>query len=392
VGTQLLELGAVLIGLAVLARTAARFGLPAIPLYLLAGLAFGEGGFLPLVSSHAFVETGAEIGLILLLFTLGLEYSATELLSTMRRSASSGVVDAALNFVPGLVGGLVLGWGVVPSLFLGGVTYVTSSGITARLLAARSGESRPEAPTVLSILILEDLAMALYLPVLAALLIGGLTLRGLGSILVALAVIAITLTVAVRFDAALSRLLFSRSDEALVLTLVGFALVIAGLAERVNVSAGVGALLAGILVSGPAARGAHALLSPLRDLFAALFFVFIGLSVDPASIPHQLVPAGILAALGIGTKLLTGWYAIRRSRVVARGLALRTGAMLVPRGEFSLAIAALGAVAGIEPNLAPLAVTYVLILAIVGPVLAKLTDRSRGPRRRGGRRSLLPPG
>src|SRR5687767_15845341 len=108
---RLLELGGVIIGLAVLARVAARFDLPTAPLYLLAGLAFGEGGILPLVTTRGFVETGAEIGLILVLFVLGLEHSSRDLIATAKASARPGVVDLVLNFTPGLLLALILGWG-----------------------------------------------------------------------------------------------------------------------------------------------------------------------------------------------------------------------------------------------------------------------------------------
>ena len=106
----LLELGGVILGLGILGRLAGRLGLSAIPLYLLAGLAFGEGGLLPLVTAQEFIEVGAEVGVILLLLLLGLEYSAIELLGTLRTAAPAGLVDLVLNFTPGLVAGLLLGW------------------------------------------------------------------------------------------------------------------------------------------------------------------------------------------------------------------------------------------------------------------------------------------
>jgi CPA2 family monovalent cation:H+ antiporter-2 len=348
-----------------------RVGLPTIPLYLVAGLAFGRGGILPLVTTQGFVETGSEIGLILLLFMLGLEYSAAELLDTMKRTAPAGALDVTLNFVPGFAAGFFLGWGTVPALFLGGVTLVSSSGIAAKILEELKGHRRPEARFVVSIAVMEDLVMAVYLPVLGFLAAGGITLRGGGS--AALAVLAVVgfLLIALKLEVGLSRVLFSRSDEALLLTILGVAILVAGLAEAIEVSAAVGALLAGIALSGPAAHGARQLLSPLRDLFAALFFAFIGLSVDPGALPGVLAPAVLLALAGVVTKVLTG----RIGGPVA-GLSpaegLRGGVILIPRGEFSIAIAGLGVAAGVEPKLAPLAVAYVLILATVGPVLARL--------------------
>jgi CPA2 family monovalent cation:H+ antiporter-2 len=269
VAERLVELGAVLIGLAVLARLANRVGIPTIPLYLIAGLAFGRGGILPLVTTQEFIHTGSEIGLILLLFMLGLEYSASELLQTLKRTARAGAVDVSLNFIPGFAAGLILGWGLVPALFLGGVTLVSSSGIAAKMIGELGWSGTPEARFVVSIAVIEDLAMALYLPVLGVLTIGGATLAGMGSALLAVGGVVVLLLFALRVEVGLSRVIFSHSDEALLLTILGLAILVAGVAELVQVSAAVGALLAGIVLSGPAAHGARQLLTPLRDLFAA---------------------------------------------------------------------------------------------------------------------------
>jgi CPA2 family monovalent cation:H+ antiporter-2 len=250
----LLELGGVIVGLAVLARLAGRLGIPTIPLYLTVGLAFGRGGILPLITTEDFVEIGAEIGLILLLFMLGLEYTARELLSTLRIQAPTAVLDFALNFSPGVIAGLLLGWSLVASLALGGVTYVSSSGIIAKLLHDFGRIGNRETPIILSVLVIEDLAMAIYLPILAALLIGGSTLVGLGTALAAIVGVVAVLALALRVDVGLSRMIFSHSDEALLLTILGITLLMAGVAELVQISAAVAALLVGIMLSGPAAE------------------------------------------------------------------------------------------------------------------------------------------
>src|SRR5262249_45402639 len=122
-------------GLAVLARLASRFGISAIPLYLLGGLAFGNGGLLPLRFSEEFVHVGSEIGVLLLLFLLGLEYSGAELAANLRAGLPAGLADFALNFTPGLLAGLLFGWGPLAAVLLGGVTWISSSGIIARVLA-----------------------------------------------------------------------------------------------------------------------------------------------------------------------------------------------------------------------------------------------------------------
>jgi len=380
----LIELGGVILVLGLLAATSLRLGISPIPLYLVAGLAFGQGGLLPLATSERFIATGAEIGVILLLFTLGLEYTASELVSTLRRSAPSGLVDLLLNATPGVVAAVLLGWGPVAAVVLGGVTYVTSSGVTAKVVADLGWLGNRETPAVLSLLVLEDLVMAVYLPVVTALLAGAGLARGSLTLAVALAAVAVVLVVALRYGGAVEAFVASPSDEVLLLKVLGLTLLVAGLAQRLQVSAAVGAFLVGIALSGPLAHTARELLSPLRDLFAAVFFVFFGLQTDPGDLPPVLGAALALAAVGAGTKILTGWWAARRLGVGTAGR-IRAGAALVPRGEFSIIIAGLAVGAGLQPGLAPLAAAYVLILAVLGPLLARAADPfARGVRRRAG--------
>jgi monovalent cation:H+ antiporter-2, CPA2 family len=367
----LLELGGVILGLGILGRLAGRLGLSPIPLYLLGGLALGEGGLLPLVTAQEFIEVGAEIGVILLLLLLGLEYSAGELLTSLRAAAPTGLTDLVLNFTPGLAAGLLLGWSPLTAVVLGGVTYVTSSGIAAKVLADLGRLGNRETPVVLSILVVEDLAMAVYLPLVSGLLASASVLASVRSVGIALATVAVVLVLALRYGDALSRLVFSSSDEALLLVILGLAMVVAGLAQALQVSAAVGAFLVGIALSGQAAEAAHSLLAPLRDLFAAVFFVFFGLQTDPGSIRPVLLAAAALATVTAATKVATGWWAARRAGIGQRGR-WRAGTALVARGEFSIVIAGLAVSAGRESDLGPLAAAYVLILAVAGSLLARV--------------------
>jgi CPA2 family monovalent cation:H+ antiporter-2 len=369
----LLELGGVLLGLGICSQLARRLGLSPIPLYLLAGLAFGRGGLLPLVTTQEFIQVGAEIGVILLLLLLGLEYSAAELLSSLRVSAPAGLVDVTLNFTPGLAAGLLLGWGPLAAITLGGITYISSSGVIAKLLGDLRRLANRETSVVLSILVVEDLAMAVYLPVVTVLLAGGSLAGSLLPASLALAAVAAVLAAALRYGAALGRLVFSPSDEVLLLKILGITFLVAGVAHGLQVSAAVGAFLVGIALSGPAAVGARALLTPLRDLFAAVFFVFFGLQTDPRTVPSVALAAIGLALVTALTKLATGWWAARRAGIATLGR-FRAGAALVARGEFSIVIAGLAVTAGLDPALGPLAATYVLVLAALGPILARIVD------------------
>lgn len=369
----LVELGAILVGLAVLSRLATRIGMPTIPLYLTAGLAFGKGGLLPLVTAEEFVQVGAEIGLILLLFMLGLEYTAAELISTLRSQARIGLLDLLVNFTPGLVVGLALGFDLVLAIVLGGVTYVSSSGIIAKVLSDQGWTGNRETPVVLSTLVIEDLVMALYLPIVGALLVGEGGAQSLAPAALGVLIVGGVLAAATRLEVGISRLVFSRSDESLLLTILGMTILVAGAAEVFGISAAVAALLVGMVLSGPAAEAAHGLLTPMRDLFAAMFFAFVGLSVDPASIPPVLLPASLLALLTLATKFATGWIGAARSGVGIRGRT-RAGAMLSARGEFSIAITGLAAAAGVAGDFEALAISYVFVLAMAGPIFARLAD------------------
>ncbi len=371
--TLLMELGAILVALAILGRVAARFGIPSIPLYLLAGLAVGNGGIVELVTARDFIETGAQIGVILLLLLLGLEYTGDELTAAMRDHAPAGAVDLVLNFTPGLVLGLILGWDVRAALLLGGITYISSSGIIARVLSDLGHTGNRETPVVLAILVTEDLVMALYLPLMAGLLIGGDALNIGIEIAIAISAVIVALGLAIKFGNKISAVVFNKSDENLLLSLLGLALLVAGIAEHLQASAAVGAFLVGIALNGPAEHAARNVLGPLRDLFAAMFFAFFGLQIDPADLPPALGIALGLAVVTAATKLATGWWSARAAGIEWPGR-LRAGVTLIARGEFSIVIAGIGVADGIESDLGALAAAYVLILAVGGPLLAKAAD------------------
>ncbi|HSL06353.1 MAG TPA: cation:proton antiporter [Pseudonocardiaceae bacterium] len=368
----LLELGAVLFALGTLGRLAGRIGLSPIPLYLLAGLAFGTGGLLPLDAPEGFFTTGSQVGVVLLLLVLGLEYTADELITNLRRQAPIGVLDLLLNGFPGAVLAVMLGWGPIATLAMFGVTAVSSSGIVSKILTDLGRLGNRETPSVLSVLVLEDLAMAVYLPVLTALVAASTPGSTVTSVLIALGMLAVVLTIALRQGDAVTRFVGARSDEIMLLCVLGLALLVAGAAEAVHVSAAVGAFLLGIALSGEVADHIRGLLGPLRDVFAAVFFVFFGLSTDPAALPSVLLPAALLAVVGVATKVLTGWAAGRRAGVGSAGR-LRAGIALVARGEFSIIIAGLVA-ASVTPAFAPTVAAYVLIMAVLGPLAPRLAD------------------
>ena len=300
-----IEIGAVVLALAVLARLAGHVGITAVPLYLLAGLALGKGGIVQLDVSEDFISIAAEIGVLLLLFSLGLEYSDSELREGLRTGVPPGLLDMFSNALPGVALGLILGWDPLAAVLLGGVTWISSSGVVSKLLADLGRLGNRETPAVLNLLVIEDLAMAVYLPVVAALIVGGSFAATAGSVGIALVVVLVLLLLALRFGRPLSNLLAGGSDESLLLAVFGITLLVAGLVQQVDVSGAIGAFLVGLALTGRAEERAVRLVFPLRDLFAATFFLFFSFQIDPSDLYRNAIPAVLLAVVTAFTKIIT---------------------------------------------------------------------------------------
>jgi CPA2 family monovalent cation:H+ antiporter-2 len=322
------------------------------------------------------VQTAADIGVILLLVMLGLEYSAAELRSSLRAQAPIGVLDGLLNALPGAGVALLAGWGAVAAVSLAGITWVSSSGVIAKMLGDLGRLGNRETPAILGVLVIEDLAMALYLPLLTALLAGGGTRAVVIAVAVAVAAVGVVIVVATRYGRHVTALVSANDSESLLLGVLGLTLLVAGVAEELKVSAAVGAFLVGIAVSGAVARAAVEVLSPLRDVFAAVFFVFFGLSTSPGSLVSVLPMALALVAVTSVTKAGVGYVAGRRAGVKRRGR-WRAAVALIPRGEFSDVVAALAVGAGAEAKLGPLTACYVLLTIVLGAAVIRLPDRLR---------------
>jgi CPA2 family monovalent cation:H+ antiporter-2 len=375
--TFLVELGFMLILLGAAGALALRIGLSTAPLFLLAGLLIAEDGPINLTSAQPFLDAAASVGVVLLLLALGLEFSSEEFATSMKRHAPSGVVDFVLNATPGFVAGWLLGWDFAACFALAGITWISSSGIVAKVLSDLNRLGNRETPAVLSILVLEDIAMAAYLPLVGVLLVGGGLLAGSLGAALAIAVVVGIILLAHRAEAIAERLINHEDDEQVLLRVLGLTLLVAGVAELLGISSAVGAFLVGLAIPNQAARRARRVLEPLRDLFAAVFFLAFASKTDLGSIPGVLPEALLLAFVTAVTKILTGWYAAGRQRAAPRGR-MRAGTALVARGEFSIVIAGLAVDAGFF-EVGGLTTTYVLLLAIAGPVLARFADTLATP-------------
>ena len=265
--------------------------------------------------SESFVSLTAEIGVLLLLLALGLEYDQDEMRAGLRTGLPTGVVDMLANGLPGVALGLILGWEPIAAVLLGGVTWVSSSGIVSKVLFDLDRLGFRETPSVLNVLVIEDLAMAVYLPVVAALVVGGSPAATTVSVALAIGAVGVFLAMALRYGTRLTALLGGGTDESLLLAVFGLTLLVAGLAQSIDVSGAIGAFLVGLALSGHVGERSMELITPLRDLFAAIFFVVFSFRIDPADTVGALLPAiGLVIVTGLA-KMATGWYAGRRAGI-----------------------------------------------------------------------------
>jgi len=368
----LIELGILMLALALLGRLAQRFGLPAIPFYLLAGLFFGEGGIIPITEAAPFVDVGASLGVVFLMFVLGLEYTPQDLRQSISTNRLSSVIDLVFNATPGVVIGLLLGWGTLGAVVLGGITYVSSSGVIAKMLTDLNRLGNRETPTILSILVIEDLVMAVFLPVVAVLLAGDSVMGGVASGIVSLTIVSAVLLLPSSAGRQVSRVMNTSSSEVLLISLLGVVLLLAGLAEYMHISYAIGAFLVGIILSGQVAERGRALLEPLRDSFAALFFVSFGLGVNPADLLEFIPLAVGLALVSAASKFGSGYLAAKKNGFTTKGRR-RAGVTLIARGELSVVLAGIAIAGGINSDIGPVTILFVLILAIGGSVATRFT-------------------
>ncbi len=362
----LAEIGLILLVLGIAAFIAVKIKLSVVPFYLAIGLALGKGGLVPLDLSESFLNTGAQLGAILLLLMLGLEHSGPNLAAAFLERKSIGAIDFALNAIPGAIIGFFLGWGILGAVVLGGITYVSSSGIASQMMKETGWQRSEVSRRVTTVLVVEDLTLAPYLPLLTTLVAGTGAIAGFLSVTVAILVTALALLFSFRGENALGRILNVQAQGGLLLTVFGAALFAAGSAELIGFSSAVAAFLVGLALTGEVALAVRLRLSPLRDLFAALFFLFFGLSVSPAEMLSVLPLALMLTALGVAGKMYVGWNI---ARDMSDGSAWkRAGAFLIPRGEFSIVIAGLAASTAFGGQLQALTITYVLLTSLAASI------------------------
>jgi CPA2 family monovalent cation:H+ antiporter-2 len=371
-GNQLVALGGAFLAAGLLARLGRRIGLPTIPFFMLAGIIFGPNTpGLSLVDDPHSLELLAALGLVLLLFHLGLEFSLGDLVAGGTSLLAVGGVYLALNLGIGLAFGFALGWGSREALVIAGAVGISSSAIVTKLLTELHRLANPESRLILGVVVVEDVFLALYLAILHPV-IGDA--HGVGDAVAQFAValaFLLGMVIIARFGARfVGALIGTSDDELLTVCFVGLAVLSAGVAEEMGVSDAIGAFMIGLVLAETAVAGRiERLVLPLRDAFAAVFFFAFGLSIDPSDAGHVIVPVVVAVVLSILVNVCAGAIAARMSGF-GRNAAANIGFTILGRGEFSLILATLAMEAGLDDRIEPFVGFYVLVLALVAPILA----------------------
>ncbi|TPW71788.1 cation:proton antiporter [Schumannella sp. 10F1B-5-1] len=379
-GGELLILGVLFVLAWGLGRLGKLIGLPAIPIYMVVGvLASPNTHFFPLAFEPADVELVATFGLIFLLFNLGLEFDQEEFFGNAGKLVLSGGVRIVINIGAGFAFGLWVGWGTREALIIAGMTAVSSSAIVTKLLIELRRLANRETPMILGIAVLEDIFVAAYLAIVGVV-VGGET--DLGAIVLKLLVsfgfLVVMFAVARWGGKVVSRIVQTRDDELFTILFFGLAVAFGGIGELLGVSDAIGAFLIGLVLGATRFRQRiEQFALPMRDVFAAFFFLNFGLALDVREFGSVLVPVIVAVVMTLIINTASGQLIARFNKLTpAEGL--NASAMLQNRGEFALILATLAAGAGLDERLTPFAGLYVLIMAVVGPILSVNSEKIGG--------------
>ena len=366
--SPLLQLGLIALGLYLAGWISSKVGLSSIVGYMVLGVALGPSGLYPLYQVTPVTSMLGELGIVLLLFFMGLEFSLGRFAEGGRNILVSGSIDL-LGLLAGVTIGLLLDFGWLASLFLGGIVYISSSGVIAKLLSDENLVAYPEAERTLGVLVFEDLAMIVILGGLAFSTGGGGLARFVGVLLFLVAYIAL-----LRFGRPLLERLLGREGEGLILLLLALVVLFSVGAQGLNFPEAVAAFLLGMLIAESKYKDrVEETLYSWRDVAAAVFFLDFGLHVELQSAMARWQPALLLVGVTVVVQVVSGYIAGRSTGISRRG-SVGHGLMLLPRGEFSLLVVGLAAgvttiPAGVREALLGMTSLYVLAMVVIGSVV-----------------------
>ncbi|CAN5767564.1 cation:proton antiporter [soil metagenome] len=379
----ILEVGLALALIAVAVSVATKLKFSNVPFLILIGMAVGPHAPQFGVFDFRFIESApliafmGRIGVLFLLFYLGLESNVTRLIQAGRSIFLGGTIYLVINFTAGLAFAWLTGFSPTETLIIAGITTISSSAIVAKILFDYRRTANPETELILGITMYEDVFLAVYLSLLSGIVLSGATsLTGvLSSAGLALGFIVGLIILGRWATPLLNRLFRISSNEVFVIVVFACLFLLAGLGETIHVAEAIGALLLGLILGETEHSGRlERLVVPFRDFFGGIFFFSFGLTVDPFSLGGAVwlaIGAALLSIVGVA---LAGQLA-GRSAGLSGATSFTVGLTLLGRGEFSIIVAKLAQSGGMLPLIQPFAALYVLILATFAPLLAKEADR-----------------
>ena len=379
----ILEFGLALGLIGVAVSLAARLRLSNVPFLILIGMAVGPhapqiGVFdFRFIGSAPLIEFMGRVGILFLLFYLGLESSVSRLIRAGKSIFIGGTIYISINFVLGVLYGYLAGFSPVEMLIVSGITTISSSAIVAKILFDYRRTANPETELILGITMYEDVFLAVYLSLLSGIVLSGATSFGgvASSAGLALGFIVGLIVIGRWATPLLNWLLRISSNEVFIIVVFACLFIFAGLGETIHVAEAIGALLLGLIL-GETEHSARLekLVIPFRDFFGAIFFFGFGLTVDPFSLGGAVWLSIGAAALSLVGVLVAGQLAGRAAGHTG-ATSLNVGLTLLGRGEFSIIVAKLAQTGGLAGLIQPFAALYVLILATFAPLLAKESER-----------------
>lgn len=377
------EVGTALVLVAIAALIAGKLKFSIIPFLIVLGMVVGphapQIGIINLkfIESAEIIEFLGRIGVLFLLFYLGLEFSVGKLIKSGRSIAVSGTIYVLLNFVLGLAYGFLTGFPLYETLIIAGMVSVSSSAIVAKVLVDLRRTGNSETELILGIILFDDIFLAVFLSVMSGILLSGGTSLGATviSVLISIGYMLLFFIVARKGAPILNKLLAIKSDEIFIIVVFAALFFVAGFSETLHVAEAIGALLFGLALSETEhSKRIEKLVVPFRDFFGALFFFSFGLSIDPLTLGDSLFLTLGAVLLTILANFVAGMIAGRKAGLSHKA-SVNIGLTIVSRGEFTIIVANLGVAGGLLPILKPMSALYVLILAILGPLLTKESKR-----------------
>jgi CPA2 family monovalent cation:H+ antiporter-2 len=378
----ILEIGLALFLIASAALISSRLKISIVPLLIVAGMIVGPhipklGPFdLRFVESAPIIDFMGRVGVLFLLFYLGLEFSVTRLIRSGRSIAVGGSIYIGINFTAGLIFAALAGLPYKEVLVVAGITTISSSAIVAKVLFDLRRTANRETEMILGIIMFEDVFLAIYLSLVSGIVLSGAT--SIGGVLLsgvfAMAFILGLIALGRWATPLLNKALRISSNEVFILVIFASLFLLAGLGETIHVAEAIGALLIGlVLAETDESQRIENLVVPFRDFFGAFFFFGFGLTIDPFALGGAVWLAIAAVVVTIAGNMLAGILAGRSSGLSGQE-STNIGLTIVSRGEFSIILAKLAHAGGLLPMLQPFAALYVLLLAILGPVLTKQSE------------------